>query len=269
MSSTVGAGRSVTSVEDVLALMDRLFAERADTWTTGGGAAFWDRFYADRGRGVPFFRGEPDESLVGWYADGRLPLPPGARVLELGCGPGRNAVWLAARGCVVDAVDLSAAGLDWGRERAAAAGVDVRFARADALTWSAPDGLPYDVVVDSGCFHHLPPHRRVSYRWLLERVLRPGGHLALACFASGHGDDGGTERDDVDLYRGGSLGGGLAYAPDDLRRVFGWLHEVDLRPMRRVRDAGVYGEDVLQVALLRRPSRPDAPHGVVSGARRP
>lgn len=92
----------------------------------------------------------------------------------------------------------------------------------------------------------------MSYRWLLERTLRPGGHLALACFAAGHDGDGGTERDDLDLYREGSLGGGLAYGPDDLRRAFAWLHEVDLRPMRRTRDAGVYGEDVLQVALLRR-----------------
>lgn len=133
MSSTIGTGRSVHSVEDVLTLLDRLFAERADTWTTGGGTAFWDRFYADRGRGVPFFRDEPDESLVGWARDGRLPLGPGTRVLELGCGPGRNAVWLARQGCAVDAVDLSDAALDWGRERAAAAGVDVRFARADAL----------------------------------------------------------------------------------------------------------------------------------------
>ncbi|MFF1531429.1 SAM-dependent methyltransferase [Cellulomonas sp. NPDC058312] len=238
------------TVDDVLALLDQLFEERADRWSDRGGTDFWDAFYTDRGRGVPFFRDAPDESLVAWHADGRLPLGPGTRVLELGCGPGRNAVWLAQQGCAVDALDLSATALAWGRERADAAGVAVRFVRADVLGWRGE--APYDVVVDSGCFHHLPPHRRVSYRWLLERVLRPGGHLALTCFTTGHAGDGGTEADDLDLYRTGSLGGGLAYGPDDLRRAFDWLTEVELRPMRRVRDATTYGEDLLQVALLRR-----------------
>lgn len=52
--------RSVQTFDDVLALLDRLFDERADRWTTNGGAAWWDKFYADRGRDVPFFRWAPD-----------------------------------------------------------------------------------------------------------------------------------------------------------------------------------------------------------------
>lgn len=251
----VGAGRSVHTVDDVLALMDLLFAERADRWTDRGGADFWDRFYADRDRPVPFFRWAPDESLVGWADDGRLPLGPGTRVLELGCGPGRNAVWFAQQGCAVDALDLSATAVAWGRERAAEAGVDVRFERADIFGWRPP-AEPYDLVYDSGCFHHLPPHRRVSYRALLERTLRPGGRFGIACFATGdagHDERGGTGADDVDLYRDGGLGGGLAYAADDLRRAFGWLEEVELRRMRAAADAGgAFGEDFLWAGLFRR-----------------
>ncbi|WP_308281607.1 class I SAM-dependent methyltransferase [Cellulomonas sp. PS-H5] len=251
----VGVGRSVHTVDDVLALMDLLFAERADRWTDRGGADFWDGFYADRDRPVPFFRWAPDESLVAWAADGRLPLGPGTRVLELGCGPGRNAVWLAQQGCAVDALDLSATAVAWGRERAAEAGVDVRFARADIFAWRPP-AEPYDLVYDSGCFHHLPPHRRVSYRALLERTVRPGGRFGIACFAAGddgHDERGGTGADDVDLYREGGLGGGLAYAADDLRRAFGWLDEVELRRMRPAVDAGdAFGEDFLWAGLFRR-----------------
>lgn len=48
---------------------------------------------------VPFFRWAPDESLVRWHKDGRFELSTGTRVLALGCGPGRNAVWLAQQGC--------------------------------------------------------------------------------------------------------------------------------------------------------------------------
>lgn len=242
--------RSVRSVEDVLALLDTLFDERADRWTERGGSAWWDTFYADRARDVPFFRDVPDESLVTWVRDGAVDLPPGARVLELGCGPGRNAVWLAQQGCRVDALDLSPAALAWGRERAAAAGVEVAFHQADVLAWTGPDG-GYDLVYDSGCFHHLPPHRRLSYRELLRRTLRPGGAFGLACFAAGRM---GTEAPDLDLYRDGSLGGGLAYTAEELRYAFDGLTEVELRPMR-AQPAGspTFGEDFLWAVLLRRP----------------
>ncbi|UCN14715.1 methyltransferase domain-containing protein [Cellulomonas iranensis] len=250
MPGTVGRGRSIQSVDDVLALLDHLFDERADRWSERGGTDFWDRFYADRHRPVPFFRAVPDESLVAWHADGRLPLGPGTRVLELGCGPGRNAVWLAQQGCTVDALDLSATAVTWGRERATQAGVDVRFVRADVLTWETD--RPYDLVVDSGCFHHLPPHRRVSYRALLERTLAPGGHLGIACFAAGHDGRGGTEADDLDLYRAGGLGGGLAYTADELRRSLAGLTEVELRRMRTVTSGETFGEDLLWAGLFRR-----------------
>jgi SAM-dependent methyltransferase len=264
MSSPSGTGRSVHTVDDVLTLLDTLFEERQDRWSDRGGADFWDGFYADRGRGVPFFRWAPDESLAAWVADGALPLGPGTRVLELGCGPGRNAVWLAQQGARVDALDLSTAALDWGRERAAEAGVDVTFVRADIFAWQPP-AEPYDLVYDSGCFHHLPPHRRISYRRLLERTLRPGGAFGLACFAADGGEMSGTVDADVDLYRQGHLGGGLAYTDDDLRRAFDWLDEVALRRMRPGRagagvragddegaTGGVFGAEFLWAGLFRR-----------------
>jgi hypothetical protein len=56
MSTPIGTGRSVHTTQDVLALMDALFAARADWWSDRGGADFWDACYADRGRGVSFFR---------------------------------------------------------------------------------------------------------------------------------------------------------------------------------------------------------------------
>lgn len=79
-------------------------------------------------------------------------------------------------------------------------------------------------MYDSGCLHHLPPHRRVSYRALLERVLAPGGLLGLTCFAAGGI---GPERHDEDLYADGELHGGLAYPPEELRRLFSDYAEVE------------------------------------------
>jgi SAM-dependent methyltransferase len=235
--------RTIRSVDDVLDLLDRLFADGADRWT-GGAASWWDGFYGDRAKPVPFFAAKPDENLADLLVSGRL--TPG-RALDLGCGPGRNAVHLALNGFEVDAVDLSPAAVAWGEERARAAGAKVRFHCGDAFADAAPQG-PYDLVYDSGCLHHLPPHRRVSYLRLVERVLAPGGHLALTCFASGAM---GSELPDERLYRDGSLHGGLAYSPAELRWIFSGLTEVEIRPMReQPEDGPLFGVPFLLTALF-------------------
>ncbi|MFF8843836.1 class I SAM-dependent methyltransferase [Streptomyces sp. NPDC015127] len=240
--------RYIRSVDDVLELLDGLFAPEADRWTADG-ADWWDGFYADRDRPVPFFVSKPDENLVS-YLDRGLIAPRG-RALDLGCGPGRNALHLAASGFDVDAVDLSPTAIAWAEERAREAGVGVRFHRGDAFTTEL--GGPYDLIHDSGCFHHLPPHRRVSYLALLRRHLAPGGHLALTCFAAGGM---GSELPDADFYREKGLQGGLAYTPESLRWIFSDLTEVELRRMRdEPAESASFGEPFLWTALFRR----DAP----------
>ncbi|WP_448059491.1 hypothetical protein [Cellulomonas hominis] len=113
--------RSVQTVDDVLALLDTLFEDRADRWTDRAGSPWWDRSSADRGRDVPFFRLAPDGSLVRWRDAGLLELPAG-------CPGGR------AR-----PVDRRARP---GRERAVAAGVEVTFVSADIFAWAPPEGGP-------------------------------------------------------------------------------------------------------------------------------
>ncbi|MEO3841135.1 class I SAM-dependent methyltransferase [Streptomyces sp. B22F1] len=273
--------RDVRSVEDVLRLLDGMFEAGADRWSDRGGG-WWDAFYANRRREVPFFAAKPDENLAA-YLDRGLVAP--GRALDLGSGPGRNAVFLAGRGFDVEAVDLSATAVAWGEERAREAGVGVRFhcgdafdrvraephavradagpvreepgpARADADRAGPPRGGPYDLVYDSGCFHHLPPHRRVSYLALLRAHVAPGGHFGLACFAAG-ADGMGSELPDAELYGDGRLHGGLAYTAESLRWIFGALgwEEVELRRMRdEGAESAYFGEAFLWTALFRRPA---------------
>lgn len=240
--------RGIRGVDDVLRLMDELFAPGADRWTDGA-AGWWDDFYADRSRPVPFFVDKPDENLVEWLDRGLI--APGGRALDLGCGPGRNARYLASRGFTVDAVDLSPAAIAWAQDRTRGSEATVRFHRGDAFTLAgtALRG-PYDLVHDSGCFHHLPPHRRISYLALLDDVLAPGGHLALTCFAAGGM---GSELSDADFYRESRLHGGLAYTPEALRWIFAGLTEVELRRMHdEPAESASFGEDFLWTALFRR-----------------
>lgn len=241
--------RTIRTTEDVLHLLDTLFPPRADRWTANAGS-WWDGFYADRSKPVPFFADAPDENLVS-YLDRGL-IAPG-RALDLGCGPGRNAVYLASLGFEVDAVDLSPAAIAWARERAGETPGEVRFLCGDAFRLADTElRAGYDLIYDSGCFHHLPPHRRISYLALLERHLAPGGRFGLVCFADGAV---GSELSDEELYRQGRLDGGLAYSADSLRRIFRDLTEIELRRMHDEPPGSPhFGEPFLWTALFGRES---------------
>jgi SAM-dependent methyltransferase len=231
--------RTIRTMDDVLLMLDGMFMRDDSGW--------WDGFYSDRGKPVPFFVPKPDENLASYLARGLL--APGC-ALDLGCGPGRNAVYLAASGFEVDAVDLSPVAVAWARERAREAGVQVRFHRGDIFSAGLPPGR-YDLVYDSGCLHHLPPHRRVSYRDLLDRVLAPGGYFGLACFACGAM---GSELPDEEFYRHGRMFGGMAFSPEELRWIFPDLTEVEIRPMaEQAPDSPLFGVPFLLTALFRRP----------------
>lgn len=236
--------REIRSVDDVLRMLDDLFTD-----TSAAPAQWWDRFYADRDRPIPFFITHPDENLDSWLRQGLL---PGSRALELGCGPGRNSLRLAAAGYEVDAVDLSPTAIAWAQERAGGT-TNIRFHRADIFGVDLPHDT-YDLIYDSGCLHHLAPHRRVSYLALLDSYLALGGHFGLVCFAAGtQNPDSGTEIPDAQLYRDRNLHGGLAYHPDELRRLFHDYTELELRPMTEQHpDTGLYGEPFLLTALYQR-----------------
>ena len=228
----------VYSDDDVLTMLDGLLAGRESDW--------WDGFYEDRAKPCPFFVASPDESLVQWVAD---ELPRAGKALDLGCGNGRNAVFLAQRGFVVDGVDYSRKAIDWAEQRAAEAGVAVRLQCRSVFDFACEAGS-YDLVCDSGCFHHLPPHRRRSYVELVSAALKPGGWLALTCFRP----EGGSGYSDQEVYERRSLGGGLGYTEQQLRSI--WSHGLEVRSVRPMRAQGDYsgrfGAEFLWAVLARK-----------------
>lgn len=152
----------------------------------------WDRRFATVGPGVP----GPPSALIG-----REDLvPPSGTALDLACGRGTVAVWLAGRGLMTTALDVSPEALRLTAELAAARGVDVATVRADL-----DDGLPaavtgpFDVVV---CQRFRDPQ---LYPVLVE-VLAPGGLLVVSVLST-IGDAGGSYRAE----------------PGELRAAFGHL----------------------------------------------
>jgi len=206
----------------------------------------WESFYQDRAKPCPFFCTFPDESLARWMEEGLF--NPG-RAIDLGCGNARNAIFLARHGFAVEGVDYSRSAIDWARERVTEAGVSVALVHASVLELDLPtDG--YDLVYDSGCFHHIAPHRRVAYVDRVVRALRPGGWFGLACFRP----EGGSGYSDEEVYVRRSLGGGLGYTEEQLRRI--WSQGLQIRVLRQMEkpgaDSGLFGEPFLWALLAQK-----------------
>lgn len=102
------------------------------------------------------------------------PWPPG-RAVDLAAGEGRNAVWLAARGWEVTAVDFSAVALDKARAMADHAGVDIELVQADVTLWDPPEAVDLVVVA----YLQLADGVREAVVSRAATWLRPGGHLVL------------------------------------------------------------------------------------------
>lgn len=225
---------------DVFEMLDHLLRDEP---------AFWDGLYSDRTRDTPFFVNAPDENLAEFIRAGEIKT---GRAIDIGCGPGRNALFLAQQGWAVDAVDLSPVAVAWARERAAEAGLNISFYHGSVMSLDL-GAAAYDLVYDSGCLHHIPPHRRPAYLRLVRRLLKPGGHFGLVCF----NPEGGSHLSDWEVYRSRSMGGGLGFSERRLRRVLAPNFEVvELRTMREATaGAPVFGRAFLWAALLRpRPS---------------
>lgn len=230
---------TIRSHEDLLDMLDSLLREPS---------GFWNEFYANRAKGIPFFVNKPDENLVDYFDTGLI--QPG-KVLELGSGPGRNAIYLADKGCAVDAVDLSQASIDWAKERAEERGLAINFIHQNIFDLTFNEGT-YDIVYDSGCFHHIALHRRNDYLELVGKALKPGGHFAITCFVEG-GELGGSDMTDWDVYRQRSLNGGLGFTEEKLRDIFGSFEPVEIRMMRKAEEAEeVFGVLGLWRALFRK-----------------
>ncbi|AZM59058.1 MULTISPECIES: class I SAM-dependent methyltransferase [unclassified Streptomyces] len=157
-------------------------------------AQHWDDMYRSREH---VFSGSPNPVLVGEVTG----LTPG-RALDVGCGEGADALWLARQGWQVTAVDISATAL---RRAAAAADPGLRarvsWQQAD-LTVTPPPAAGFDLV----SLHYFPLRRRPGHttlRRLLDAVA-PGGTLLFAT----HARDGLTASGDFDPAD--------YYQPDDI-----------------------------------------------------
>lgn len=193
----------------------------------------WNALYEEK---PAVWSGAPNAQLVEEVSD----LAPG-KALDVGCGEGADAVWLAQRGWQVTATDISSVALDRAREHAAAV-ADVTFVQVD-LVEEPPSPGTYDLV-SAQFFQIIDPPRSRFMRSLGEAVA-PRGHLLIV----GHHPDGtlapsGRHRD-PDRF----------YTPDEITSLFPaeeWQVEVAEARERTAMHHGELTDLVDAVVVLRR-----------------
>ena len=133
----------------------------------------------------------------------------GIRVLDLGTGPGTQAIALAKRGYDVVATDIAPSAVRKAAHTASREGVRIDFRVDNILDSHLEDGL-VDAIVDRGVFHVMPPESRPRYVARVARILRQRGYLFLKAFSD----------------REPRTGGPYHFSPDELRACFEGRFEV-------------------------------------------
>lgn len=150
-----------------------------------------------------------------------LALPRGARVLDVGCGPGRHAVPLAQAGLAVTGVDVSRRFLDIAADAARAAGVGAAFFHVDARAMPFDDEFDAVVSICEGAFGLMAGDDSTVLKRMAEAVKR-GGRVVLTAFSAlyeaSHPREGATFDADA----------GVVHEVTTVKDEAGADHEVDL-----------------------------------------
>lgn len=153
-------------------------------------SAHWDERYGGR---ELVWTAEPNRFLVSETED----LAPG-RALDLACGEGRNAVWLAERGWTATGVDFSAVGLEKAAQLAAARQVEAHWVQADLLEYRPPEHS-FDLVLVF--YLQVVAAQRAPILERAAAAVAPGGHLLLVAHDAANIADGyGGPQDPALLY---------------------------------------------------------------------
>jgi 2-polyprenyl-3-methyl-5-hydroxy-6-metoxy-1,4-benzoquinol methylase len=145
--------------------------------------------------------GPPETSVDDNLVEAAADLVPG-KALDLGCGSGNDAIWLASHGWTVTAVDPSAEALEEARQAASAVGVSLALQAADLTSWRPSSR--FDLVVATGSL----PARGMGRSRMLEAAVAavaPGGTIVVSEL-------------DISLHRAGRMAEKLLVSVDELER---------------------------------------------------
>lgn len=139
----------------------------------------WEQLYQKQNvESMPWFNPTLDQDLD--QALTKLNLHTG-NALDLGTGPGTQAIALAKLGFTVSATDISSTAIKQAQAKAQQQGLDIRFVQDDILNSQLDQ--QFDFVFDRGCFHVFSPEQRHDYVRVVSNLIKPKGYLFLKCFS--------------------------------------------------------------------------------------
>ena len=129
--------------------------------------------------------GHPLSPTLRGLVEGEDALSPGT-ALDIGCGTGDNAIYLAKHGWQVTGVDYVDKPLAVARKKAAIADVSVDFVKADATQLSSAGvGSEFGLIVDNGCLHGMNDDDRDAYAREVTALAAPNSRLVIIAFVPG------------------------------------------------------------------------------------
>jgi methyl halide transferase len=138
----------------------------------------WNERYQQGKEALPWDTGSPAAELVEYFTG--LAVQP-KRALEIGCGTGTNALWMAEQGVSVVATDVSPAAIEAAKEKCTKAGVTVDFRVSDIVEQPPMSGMIFNFVFDRGVYHVMAPEHREIFIDRVASALDDDGYwLCLA-----------------------------------------------------------------------------------------
>jgi len=162
---------------------------------------------------IPWNMETPPEAIVELVRSGRIKP---CQAIDLGCGAGNQAVYLAGMGFSMTGIDSSPAAIDLARKNAEKKGISVNFFVADVLGDLHEVQEKFDFAYDWELLHHIYPDQRDPYVSNIHGLLNPGGKYLSVCFSENDTQFGGSGK-----YRKTSLGTVLYFSSEqELQKLF-------------------------------------------------
>ena len=201
-----------------------------------------DRIYGDMPlESIPWHLTEPPQLLVDAVATGKIKP---CKAVDIGCGSGNYAVWLARQGFDVTGFDISRQAIKHANDLAAREGVSCRFIIADLLGDLREFHAAFDFAYDWEVLHHIFPADRPRYIQNVHAVLRPSALYVSLCFSENDAAFGGMGK-----FRDTPLGTTLYFSSEqELRDLFSPLF--DVLELRTIEIPGKRGAHLANAAWL-------------------
>jgi len=162
---------------------------------------------------IPWNIETPPDALIELIDSGKVKP---CKTIDLGCGAGNYAIYLASKGFDVTGIDISPAAIKIAKENAKKRGGKGNFLVADVLGDLDEVRETFDFAYDWELLHHIFTDKRKKYVQNVHKILNPGGKYLSVCFSEKDPQFGGSGK-----YRETRLGTLLYFSSDDeLRELF-------------------------------------------------